>query len=323
MPLDDRHIVHKGRGATFNPRVRFESIELDPFDDGWGSLAAGTRRRSPAANRSHARRQPQRDRAHHLSGPRVRPVDQPLPRLRARLRVLLRATDARLPRAVAGARLRDQTARQVRCGEPARARARQARLRVPADRARHQYRPVPAGGAAAADHPWRARGARALPASAHDRHQIGRGGARPRSARADGAGRPGAGRDLGDQPGWRARAPARAARRGAASAPAGDPAAERRRRADRGHGRADHPGADRSRDRADPGSGRRRPARPPPATSCCACRTRSRSCSRAGSPRMRQGAPSMSFRWCASAAAASCTTPPSAGGCAAMVPMRS
>jgi len=30
----------KGRGATYNPKVRFESSELDPFDDGWGSLAA-------------------------------------------------------------------------------------------------------------------------------------------------------------------------------------------------------------------------------------------------------------------------------------------
>src|SRR5918996_857216 len=39
MPLDDRHTVHKGRGATFNPKVRFESTELDPFDDGWDSLA--------------------------------------------------------------------------------------------------------------------------------------------------------------------------------------------------------------------------------------------------------------------------------------------
>ena len=29
----------KGRGATFNPKVRFEHAELDPFDDGWGSLA--------------------------------------------------------------------------------------------------------------------------------------------------------------------------------------------------------------------------------------------------------------------------------------------
>jgi DNA repair photolyase len=34
----DRHTVHKGRGATFNPRVRFEAADLAPFDDGWGSL---------------------------------------------------------------------------------------------------------------------------------------------------------------------------------------------------------------------------------------------------------------------------------------------
>ena len=50
MPLDDRHIVHKGRGATFNPRVRFESTDLDPFDDGWDSLAQARARRSPAAD---------------------------------------------------------------------------------------------------------------------------------------------------------------------------------------------------------------------------------------------------------------------------------
>jgi DNA repair photolyase len=31
--------VRKGRGATFNPKVRFEKAEVDPFDDGWGSLA--------------------------------------------------------------------------------------------------------------------------------------------------------------------------------------------------------------------------------------------------------------------------------------------
>jgi DNA repair photolyase len=36
----------KGRGASFNPKVRFESSELDPFDDGWDSLAA-TRAEAP------------------------------------------------------------------------------------------------------------------------------------------------------------------------------------------------------------------------------------------------------------------------------------
>jgi len=30
----------KGRGASYNPKVRFESSARDPFDDGWGSLAA-------------------------------------------------------------------------------------------------------------------------------------------------------------------------------------------------------------------------------------------------------------------------------------------
>ena len=55
MPLDDRHIVHKGRGATFNPRVRFESTELDPFDDGWGSLALARADDPPPRDRGHAR----------------------------------------------------------------------------------------------------------------------------------------------------------------------------------------------------------------------------------------------------------------------------
>lgn len=43
------HPVHKGRGATFNPKVRFESAELDPFDDGWGSLARARDEQPPPA----------------------------------------------------------------------------------------------------------------------------------------------------------------------------------------------------------------------------------------------------------------------------------
>ncbi len=31
--------VHKGRGATLNPKVRFERHGFEPFDDGWDSLA--------------------------------------------------------------------------------------------------------------------------------------------------------------------------------------------------------------------------------------------------------------------------------------------
>jgi DNA repair photolyase len=39
MAREDRQVVHRGRGATFNPKVRFESTDVDPFDDGWESLA--------------------------------------------------------------------------------------------------------------------------------------------------------------------------------------------------------------------------------------------------------------------------------------------
>jgi DNA repair photolyase len=34
----DRPPARKGRGATYDPKVRFERSEVDPFDDGWGSL---------------------------------------------------------------------------------------------------------------------------------------------------------------------------------------------------------------------------------------------------------------------------------------------
>jgi DNA repair photolyase len=40
MPRELEPPPLKGRGATFNPKNRFESAACDPFDDGWGSLAA-------------------------------------------------------------------------------------------------------------------------------------------------------------------------------------------------------------------------------------------------------------------------------------------
>jgi DNA repair photolyase len=46
MAREDRQILHKGRGATSNPKVRFESLDVDPFDDGWDSLAR-TRAENP------------------------------------------------------------------------------------------------------------------------------------------------------------------------------------------------------------------------------------------------------------------------------------
>jgi len=41
--------VHKGRGATSNPKVRFETHELDPFDDGWQSLERAMAEAPPPA----------------------------------------------------------------------------------------------------------------------------------------------------------------------------------------------------------------------------------------------------------------------------------
>ena len=103
----------KGRGATFNPPNRFRRDEREAVDDGWGT--DGTRRRyataaeddrpHPAGAHDH--------RAQRVAGHPVQPVDQSVPRLRARLHLLLRAAVARVPRPVAGARLRDQAVRQA------------------------------------------------------------------------------------------------------------------------------------------------------------------------------------------------------------------
>ena len=107
--------VHKGRGATLNPDGRFERHRREAVDDGWGSLdeladdpAPATA--GPARPGAHDHR-PQQFARHP-----VRPVDQPLPRLRAWLRLLLRAPQPRPSRALGGARLRDQDLRQARRG---------------------------------------------------------------------------------------------------------------------------------------------------------------------------------------------------------------
>lgn len=34
--LDERHTVHKGRGATFNPANRYDTTATEVYDDGWG-----------------------------------------------------------------------------------------------------------------------------------------------------------------------------------------------------------------------------------------------------------------------------------------------
>ena len=91
-------------------------------------------------------------RAQRLARHSVHAVDQPVPGLRARLHLLLRAADARLSRSLAGPRLRDQALRQAQCRGAAARRAREAGLRLRPDRARHQHRSVPADRARVEDH---------------------------------------------------------------------------------------------------------------------------------------------------------------------------
>src|SRR5581483_7205830 len=92
-------------------------------------------------------------------------------------------------------------------------------LRVPADRAGQQYRPLPAGGAAARHHPIDPRSPARVPPSGDDRHQVGPGDPRYRHPCRDGAGAAGHGRGVGDDARPRA-----GAAHGAALAAAGIPA---------------------------------------------------------------------------------------------------
>ena len=96
-----------------------------------GHADAGCRR--PAAARHHPdpRLDPRSDQLEHLPGHRLRPGGQSVPRLRARLHLLLRAPDARLSRLLAGPGFRDQADLQARGGGASGEGAAQARLRRP------------------------------------------------------------------------------------------------------------------------------------------------------------------------------------------------
>jgi hypothetical protein len=83
-----------GRGAATNRSGRYEPIAYEPVDDGWESLGD-----LEALSTDHH--------PEFLSRYRLRPFDQSLSRLRAWLHLLLRPSDPRLSRAVAGSRFRD------------------------------------------------------------------------------------------------------------------------------------------------------------------------------------------------------------------------
>ncbi len=209
--------------------------------------------RDPAGAHDH--------RAQRFARHPVHAVDQSVPGLRARLHLLLRAAVARLSRPVAGPRLRDEALRQAQRRRAAARRARQAGLRLRADRARHQHRPVPADRARVEDHALGDRGARRLRSSAHDHHQGRADRARPRPARADGREEPRPRLRLDRDAGQRARAQARSARAGAAP-----PAADRQGRSPRPACRSASWSrrsfrSSPTRTRGDPRGGRRRAAR--------------------------------------------------------------
>ena len=144
--------------------------------------------RRTAAVQDHGRGR-HRAQGHHpqrLARYRLRPLDQSLSRLRARLRLLLRAADPRLSRPVAGARFRIQAVRQARRAAAAGKGTGGAGLRAAHDRDRHQHRSLSADRARAEDHARHSRSAGARRPSGRHRHQIGAGDARHRYSRADG-----------------------------------------------------------------------------------------------------------------------------------------
>ena len=172
-----------------------------------------------------------REAAHHhhpqrIAGHLLRPLDQSLSRLRAWLRLLLRAADARLYGPVAGARFRDEAVRQAEC----RAAAGDANSR----KAGYQPRTIAIGTNTDPYQPIEKQYRimreilevleRARPSGRH-RHQVGAGDARHRHTVAHGRTRAGQGGAVGDDArpaSWRA-AWSRARRRRRAAG--GDPPA--------------------------------------------------------------------------------------------------
>ena len=92
----------RGRGAVTNPSGRYEPHAKVAFDDGWQSLEE----LPPVQDLGHRGAGAENHHPQRIARHRLRPLDQSLSRLRARLHLLLRAADPRLSGAVAGARFR-------------------------------------------------------------------------------------------------------------------------------------------------------------------------------------------------------------------------
>ena len=138
-----------------------------------------------------------------VAGCRLRPLDQSVPRLRARLHLLLRPAQPCLLGPVAGTGFRDPADRQEQPGRAPGRTAEQARLRAGADRPGGEHRCLPAHRARAAPDPPGAGDPAALSPSGAPDHQERADPARPRSA----------GRTGGAEPGQRGHQPDHAGRR--------------------------------------------------------------------------------------------------------------
>ena len=201
--------------------------------------------RGTAAVQDHGdpRFHPQDHHPQRFTGYFLRPVDQSLSRLRARLHLLLRAADPCLSGPVAGARFRIKAVRQARRTEAARARIVGARLRAAHHRHRHQHRSLSADRARASDHAPHPGSARSLRPSGRHRDEIGAGPARPRHARPHGAAQSGQGRPVGHDARSSPRARDGAARGDACATARGAAPTDRGRRTGVGDGGAGDPGA--------------------------------------------------------------------------------
>ena len=226
----------RGRGTLSNASGRYEPTARIAFDDGWQSLEELPRVFHHREHRLDAQDHHPQPVARHS----LRSLDQSLSRLRARLRLLLRAADPRLPRSLARPRFRIEAVRQTRRAGVAGKGIVRARIFAAHHRDRHQHRSLPADRTQISGHARHSRSARARRPSGRHRHQIGARAARPRYPGAHGRTQSGQGRDLGHH----ARSQARA-RHGTARADAHAPARSLapivgRGRADHGDGGAHH-----------------------------------------------------------------------------------
>ena len=172
MTLHRGIAVRKGRGALSNATGRFEQITREDIDDGWGDDRDDDRTQGDEIGRTcgrenddfpppklrttlTARLEPHHHRLERFPGPPLRPLHQPLPRLRARLHLLLRAAEPRVPRVLARPRLRIAARVQAGRGGVAARGACQARLRLRPARARIQYRRLPGRSSATSGSPAR------------------------------------------------------------------------------------------------------------------------------------------------------------------------